>query len=152
MGGPPYEVEGGAPTLPVHSCVNLFFHRSKWSSHIVRLRTSTAIGENLCPRRLASDRLARGNWRRNWPRAFDRATGGSPHPARAQVRKSAIPMAMLRQWAPTERRLWEMNFRKFSTIQEADLDCECRIRDRELVSDSAKHNTVSASEGFGGTQ
>ena len=34
---------------------------------------------------------------------------------------------MLRQWAPTERRLWEMNFRKFSTIQEAHLDFECRI-------------------------
>ena len=112
-------------------------------------------GENLCPRRLASDRLARGNWRgRNWPRAFIGLLEAHliPH---EPIRKSARPHAAAcanAQWAPTERRLWEMNFRKFSTIQEADLDCECRIRDRELVSDSAKHNTVSASEGFGGTQ
>ena len=64
------------------------------------------------------------------------------------IRKSAIPM--LRQWAPTERRLWEMNFRKFSTIQEAHLDFECRIVNLSPIRQSSK--PVSASEGFGGTQ
>ena len=47
-------------------------------------------GKNLCPRMLASDRLARGTWRRDWPRAF---TGGSPHQHEPMALKSRVDFA-----------------------------------------------------------
>ena len=48
-------------------------------------------GKNLCPRRLASDRLARGTWRRDWPRAF---TGGSPHQHEPMALKSRVDFSV----------------------------------------------------------